>query len=158
MAAELQNQLDKLNNQARFVNMIVDKEITVANRKKADIVVELRKKGFRPFPKVASAKAAGEEEAVSGSGDEEENEGSASDYDYLLGMAIWSLTREKVNYTAFQERPLLTDMTRSRDYCSRLKARSLSCLNCSSELRFRCGIKTWTNSWPSGRCVGMTFC
>jgi DNA topoisomerase II len=100
MATELQNQLDKLNNQARFVKMIVDKEITVANRKKADIVTELRKKGFRPFPKVSIAKAAGEEEPASGSGDEE-NEGNVSDYDYLLGMAIWSLTREKVNYITF---------------------------------------------------------
>lgn len=76
--------------------MIVKKELTVANRKKADIIAELRKKGFRPFPKVAKAKAAGEVEDVV-EADEEEETGAATDFDYLLGMAIWSLTQEKVS-------------------------------------------------------------
>jgi DNA topoisomerase-2 len=75
--------------------MIVNKELVVSNRKKADLVAELREKDFRPFPKVAKAKAAGENE------DAEEDEpeatsGTSADYDYLLGMPIWSLTREKV--------------------------------------------------------------
>jgi DNA topoisomerase II len=55
--------LEKLSNQARFVKMIVSKELVVSNRKKAGIVEELRQK-FRPFPKVAKAKAAGETEDV----------------------------------------------------------------------------------------------
>ena len=89
---------EKLTNQARFVQMIVKKELSVSGRKKADIVVELRKKGFRPFPKLTKAKAAGEEEEVFDADPEEEEAatGASSDYDYLLGMAIWSLTHEKV--------------------------------------------------------------
>lgn len=100
MANELQIELERFNNQARFVQMIVDKELIISNRKKLDIVEELRKKQFRAFPKVSKAKAAGETEAVVEEDDEEE--GSASngvpvsrDYDYLLGMPIWSLTKEK---------------------------------------------------------------
>lgn len=89
----MQNALEKLNNQARFVQMIIGKELVVSNRKKADIVAELRKLKFRPFPKVLSAKASENEENE----DEDEEHGSDSDYDYLLGMAIWSLTKEKVN-------------------------------------------------------------
>lgn len=95
---ELSNELDKLNNQARFVKMIVDKELVVSNRKKADIVAELRRKDFKSFPKVAQAKEAGETAEVV----EEEpevptlNNESNSDFDYLLGMAIWNLTKEKV--------------------------------------------------------------
>ena len=95
---ELSNELDKLNNQARFVKMIVEKELVVSNRKKADIVSELRRKEFKPFPKVAQAKEAGETADVV----EEEpeaptvNNESNSDFDYLLGMAIWNLTKEKV--------------------------------------------------------------
>jgi DNA topoisomerase-2 len=74
--------------------MIIAKEITVNNRKKADIVAELRKKDFRPFPKVSKAKEAGEaEEALE---DEDQPVGATSDYDYLLGMPIWNLTQEKV--------------------------------------------------------------
>lgn len=93
LAGELQDQLEKFINQGRFVKMIVDKQLSVSNRKKADIVVELRKKEFRPFPKVSKAKASGEtEEAV----EDEEEQGSDSDFDYLLGMPIWSLTKEKV--------------------------------------------------------------
>lgn len=76
--------------------MIVDKQLVVSNRKKADIVSELRKKEFRPFPKISKAKAAGEDAPVAEEEEETEELGQDADYDYLLGMAIWSLTREKV--------------------------------------------------------------
>ena len=89
----LTDQFEKLSNQARFVTMIIKKELIVANRKKAVIVEDLRKLSFRPFPKAKTARAAGEEEETL----EEADEGLASDYDYLLGMAIWSLTEEKVS-------------------------------------------------------------
>lgn len=73
--------------------MIVDRQLIVSNRKRAEIVAELRTLDFRPFPKVAKAKSAGETEDVV---EDEEEEGADSDYDYLLGMPIYSLTREKV--------------------------------------------------------------
>ncbi|KAJ6627017.1 DNA topoisomerase [Mycena sp. CBHHK59/15] len=94
LASELQNIFEKLTNQARFVKMIVDKELVISNRKKADIVSDLRKHKFRPFPKISKAKEAGEEENAL----EEEEQGTSngSDYEYLLGMAISSLTREKI--------------------------------------------------------------
>ena len=77
--------------------MIVNKELVVSNRKKADIIDELRQKKFRPFPKVAKAKAAGETEDVEENDEAEEAaSGTSTDYDYLLGMAIWSLTKEKI--------------------------------------------------------------
>jgi len=99
LANELQLQFEKLSNQARFVKMIISKELVVSNRKKADIVEELRQKKFRHFPKVAKAKSAGEtEDAEEGANDDAEDgaTGAATDYDYLLGMAIWSLTKERV--------------------------------------------------------------
>ncbi len=80
--------------------MIVDKALVVSNRKKAEIVADLRRHKFRPFPKSVGAKASGETEPAA-DGDEEDDEadasGSSSDFDYLLGMAIWSLTKEKVH-------------------------------------------------------------
>jgi DNA topoisomerase-2 len=79
--------------------MIVDKKLTVSNRKKVDIITELRSKQFKPFPKVSKAQAAGEtEEVVEAEEDEAALTGASSDYDYLLGMPIWSLTMEKVFY------------------------------------------------------------
>lgn len=76
--------------------MIISKELVVSNRKKADLVTELRKREFVPFPKAAKAKEAGEnEEAL----EDEGSAGTAGDYDYLLGMPIWTLTQEKVRST-----------------------------------------------------------
>ncbi|KIJ08620.1 hypothetical protein PAXINDRAFT_88607 [Paxillus involutus ATCC 200175] len=102
MANELQLQFEKLSNQARFVKMIIDKELVVSNRKKADIMTELRKLKFRPFPKVTKAKAAGETEEIVNQEDEDEEPAvgdapGTTDYDYLLGMPIWSLTKEKID-------------------------------------------------------------
>ncbi|KAF8575914.1 type II DNA topoisomerase [Ramaria rubella] len=97
LANELQLQLEKITNQARFVQMIIKKEIVVSNRKKVDIVAELRQKEFQPFPRVVKSKATKEvEDAVDEDEDEAANDATSSDYDYLLGMAIWSLTHEKI--------------------------------------------------------------
>lgn len=114
MVKDLENQVDKLNNQARFVQMIIDEELVVSKRKKADIVTELRSLKFRPFPKVSKAKEAGE--AIAAVEDDEE-EGQQSDYDYLLGMPIWSLTQEKVRHISvlhFSIVPAASTYTTSR--------------------------------------------
>ncbi|KAJ4360663.1 DNA topoisomerase 2 [Didymosphaeria variabile] len=95
---ELNKDLTKMTNQARFIQMIIDGKLVVSKKKKAVLVEELKKLGFTPFPKVTDAKKAGEQEDAQQ--DDEENDrdvaAGASDYDYLLGMAIWSLTQERV--------------------------------------------------------------
>jgi DNA topoisomerase-2 len=80
--------------------MIINKDLVVSNRKKVDIVADLRRHRFRPFPKVSGAKASGEDEEAEE--DEDDNVGDLADYDYLLGMPIWSLTKEKVGGNVFQ--------------------------------------------------------
>jgi DNA topoisomerase II len=109
VSAEMQTELERLNNQARFVQMIIDKKLVVSNRKKADIVVELRELQFRPFPKINKAKSAGETEAVV-ENEVDEDEIAAeigvptnADFDYLLGMPIWNLTKEKVYLRSHME-------------------------------------------------------
>ncbi|KAL4798336.1 DNA topoisomerase [Aspergillus venezuelensis] len=99
--SQLQSDLDKLTNQARFVQMIIDGELVVSKKKKTALVAELKDKGFRAFPKVADAAKAGEtEKVVEASDDEADADDTTQDlahaYDYLLGMAIWSLTQERV--------------------------------------------------------------
>lgn len=74
--------------------MIVDNQLVVSNRKKKDIVIELRKKEFRPFTKARRAKVAADD-APDLEDESEGDVGQDADYDYLLGMPIWSLTREK---------------------------------------------------------------
>lgn len=97
-------ELLKLENKVRFILGVVKGEIVVSNRKRADLFLELQQKGFTPFPK----KTKSVEPEVAGAADDteetEENLNSEaissgvriSDYEYLLSMAIGTLTIEKV--------------------------------------------------------------
>ena len=91
---ELKTAYDRLSNQARFVKMIITRELIVSNRKKADIVDELREKDFTPFPKEVKAKVIGDVDDQDLP--EEQETGAITDFDYLLNMAIYNLTKEKV--------------------------------------------------------------
>lgn len=81
--------LEKLSNQARFIQMIIDGKLVVSKKKKKDLVAELRQKDFKPIPKVADASKEGELEPARE--DEEETEEDvelgAGAYDYLLGVS-----------------------------------------------------------------------
>ncbi|KAH7527866.1 hypothetical protein FEM48_Zijuj05G0012000 [Ziziphus jujuba var. spinosa] len=96
----LEMELLKLENKVRFILGVVNGEIIVSNRKRADLFLELQQKGFTPFPK----KAKSVEPEVAGATDyTEETEDNSnpdgvriSDYEYLLSMAIGTLTLEKV--------------------------------------------------------------
>lgn len=102
LVSELELVYDRLSNQARFILMIIKKELVLASRKKAEIVAELRKRDFRPFPKVQKAHVVGDVDEADADADEEEEDpqataGGNSDYDYLLQMALSSLTTERVD-------------------------------------------------------------
>ncbi|KAK7541834.1 DNA topoisomerase 2 [Phyllosticta citricarpa] len=96
MLDEMTKELNKLTNQARFIQMIIDNKLVVSKKKKLVIVAELKKLGFDPISK-NEAKNQGEgEDVVDEEDSEEDKEPGSNDYDYLLGMAIWSLTQERV--------------------------------------------------------------
>jgi DNA topoisomerase-2 len=65
---ELTDQNKLLSNRARFIKMIIDGKLKINNRPKADIVIDLEK---AKFDKISDS------------------------FDYLLSMAIHSLTKEK---------------------------------------------------------------
>jgi DNA topoisomerase-2 len=99
--AEMESQRAKLTNQARFVKAIIEGDLVVSKKKKAVLVAELDKAQYMRFPKIADAKKQGEFEAVveqeEDESDDAETNAGANDFDYLLGMAIWSLTQERVD-------------------------------------------------------------
>lgn len=125
MTDNLQNQLLMLSEQARFIKMIIEKQLSVANKKKKQLVALLEEHNFTKFSKdgkpiksseelLTGEDADEEEETQEQEGDEDvgntsvaniqegEPEQAAhvpetiySSYDYLLGMAIWSLTYER---------------------------------------------------------------
>jgi DNA topoisomerase II len=93
----MQRELDRLTNQARFVQMIIDNKLSISKKKKGVLMAELKKLGFKPYAKVEDAKKAGEEQDVAVESESEEDAAiGAHDYDYLLGMPLWSLTQERV--------------------------------------------------------------
>ncbi|KAM5557131.1 hypothetical protein ABKV19_024492 [Rosa sericea] len=67
----LELELLKLENKVRFILGVVNEEIIVSNRKRADLFLELQQKGFTPFPKKTKAV---EPEVVGATEDTEETE------------------------------------------------------------------------------------
>ena len=80
-----------LSNKARFVLAVCEGELVVSNRKKADLLAELKEEGYELFD-------GNEDERESSSDDSstEQDSDLAAGYSYLLNMKLWSLTYEKV--------------------------------------------------------------
>ncbi|GFP92089.1 DNA topoisomerase 2 [Phtheirospermum japonicum] len=121
LLANLENDMLKCDNKYRFIRCVVDGSIVVSNRKRADLFIELKEKGFTPFPKKKPAA----EIAVAGATDdadesEETNDisigqgVSASDYDYLLSLAIGTLTVEKMQELRAERDKLMQEVEELR--------------------------------------------
>lgn len=82
----LQSEFLKLENKVRFIEGVVEGEIIVTNRKRADLFFELKQKGFVQFQK--KIVESGVSEGTEGNGE--------NGYDYLLSLPIGILTLEKV--------------------------------------------------------------
>lgn len=109
MTTNLQNQLTRLSEQARFIKLIIDSKIKVSNRKRKELFETLEEHKFIKFDRHGSP-VAGEapvaEDVAEADPEELEEEAEMVEgehvpetrythYDYLLGMLIWSLTWEK---------------------------------------------------------------
>lgn len=118
MSEILQWEVEKFSFQVKFIKMIIDKELVVTNKPRKDIIDELETLGFPRINKkgkphygkieedsavIEELEEAEEEEEVK---DLETTENTATDtvngpeeiygtYEYLLGMRIWSLTKER---------------------------------------------------------------
>jgi len=88
-----------LANKARFVEAVCDGSFKISNRKKAELLKDLQKQGYASFEKEDKKK---KQASADGDSDDEDSDDedvgavSAKGYDYLLGMKLWSLSREKV--------------------------------------------------------------
>lgn len=119
---ELQTQLTKLTEQARFIKLIIEEQLSVANKKRADLVETLLNLKFTRFDQngkivkdedstqadlFVDEEVLEEEEAEVGDISELNITGAAprdashvpenifNQYNYLLEMQIWSLTSER---------------------------------------------------------------
>ncbi|RNF13364.1 DNA topoisomerase 2 [Trypanosoma conorhini] len=121
LIGDLRAVASKLENMVRFVTEVVDGRLVVTRRRKRELLEELRQRGYAPFPphqkKKMSSTTIQQEEgaedatsedvllmlqpALDAEGDADGGEApevrqAARDYDYLLGMRLWSLTAEMI--------------------------------------------------------------
>jgi len=101
----LQAQSDRLSEQARFIMMKIENKIIIENKKKAQIIEQLVQANFLPDPVKAwkeiqrkrELELCGEvapEEDDDNEEDADDTSRKVSDYDYLVGMAMWKLSTE----------------------------------------------------------------
>lgn len=101
MAEKLGQDLQMADNRARFVLEIIQKKLSINNRKRKDIIKDLQDRDYAPIHKknkttVAVAGDLDSEQAAEAAEEAERDTGDAGGYDYLLSMPIWNLTMEKV--------------------------------------------------------------
>lgn len=81
----------KLDNKVRFIEEIISGKLIIQNRKKIDIVADLKKREYAPMKKNALTNVLPGDVV-------EKDDSDVSGYDYLLGMPLWSLTWERVQH------------------------------------------------------------
>ncbi|KAI5294245.1 DNA topoisomerase 2 [Ascosphaera acerosa] len=104
MLSELQKQLDRLTNQARFITEIIDGKLVISKKPKRQLMAELKAKNFTPFSTKANQdpdQGKDLSEVLQQQEDDEEDSQDEGDipadaYDYLLNMPLWSLTMERL--------------------------------------------------------------
>eukprot|EP00933_Yihiella_yeosuensis_P069787 TRINITY_DN7678_c0_g2_i1.p1 TRINITY_DN7678_c0_g2~~TRINITY_DN7678_c0_g2_i1.p1 ORF type:complete len:1431 (+),score=413.67 TRINITY_DN7678_c0_g2_i1:106-4398(+) len=97
LVSKLTREKEILSNKARFIKMVVKGELELRKKKKEVLLKELQKLGFKMMSELDAilecSKVEEEKPAKEAAGNEEAEK---TDYDYLLGMNLWSLTFEKV--------------------------------------------------------------
>ncbi|KZC12629.1 PREDICTED: DNA topoisomerase 2 [Dufourea novaeangliae] len=121
----LQAESDKLSNQARFILEKCDGTIVIENKKKKDMIAELIKRDYKSDPVVAWKLALNKEEVLEEIAENAEDEAAiaptalaSENFDYLLGMTLWSLTKEKKDDLVKQRDEKLAELKRLQNRTS----------------------------------------
>eukprot|EP00604_Paraphysomonas_vestita_P002078 CAMPEP_0174819746 /NCGR_PEP_ID=MMETSP1107-20130205/3173_1 /TAXON_ID=36770 /ORGANISM="Paraphysomonas vestita, Strain GFlagA" /LENGTH=901 /DNA_ID=CAMNT_0016033833 /DNA_START=245 /DNA_END=2951 /DNA_ORIENTATION=- len=114
LASKFSEEWEKIDNRVRFILAVVHGELVVSNRKKKDLLAELKREGYKmffPTKKSAGSNNDQQQQQQDNDNDNDENSDNSEDmeiistnsnnldkgYDYLLSMKIWNLTQEKVD-------------------------------------------------------------
>ncbi|TWW81453.1 DNA topoisomerase 2-alpha isoform X1 [Takifugu flavidus] len=103
----------KLTNQARFILEKIQGTLVIENKPKKELIRMLQQMGYDSDPVKAwkLAQEKNEEETVEEQEDEaKEEEASGPDYNYLLSMPMWFLTKEKKEELCKQRDAKLTEL------------------------------------------------
>lgn len=102
MLQNIGEELLKLKNKVRFILAIISGDIKLVKRNRAEQFLELKQKGYEPVPK---RNITAEPVAVGGATEVDEGV-HASDYEYLLAMAVGTFTPKKVQELIAQQKKL----------------------------------------------------
>ncbi|XP_032667667.1 DNA topoisomerase 2 isoform X2 [Odontomachus brunneus] len=99
----LQAEAAKLSNQARFILEKCDGTLVIENKKKKDMIAELIRRNYESDPVVAWKLSQNREQVLEEVAENDDESGVTAtattmekeNFDYLLGMTMWSLTKEK---------------------------------------------------------------
>ncbi|XP_059908097.1 DNA topoisomerase 2-alpha isoform X2 [Gadus macrocephalus] len=102
----------KLSNQARFILEKIQGTLVIENKPKKELISMLAEMGYDSDPvKVWKGAQKTEEEIESRTGDEEEKEDTTGpDFNYLLSMPMWFLTKEKKEELCRQRDAKMTEL------------------------------------------------
>ena len=106
-----------LSNKARFVEEVCTGDLVVSNRKRKDLLADLKERGYDLIPKedkkAKSDSAESDDDAADDTVDESASDAElARGYEYLLGMKIWSLTFERAEELRRQKADKEEDLAR----------------------------------------------
>ncbi|EFN87409.1 DNA topoisomerase 2 isoform X2 [Harpegnathos saltator] len=99
----LQAEAAKLSNQARFILEKCDGTLVIENKKKKDMIAELVRRNYESDPVVAWKLSQNREQVLEEVAENDDENAAAAtaitmeseNFDYLLGMTMWTLTKEK---------------------------------------------------------------
>ena len=119
LLAELSERAAKLHNMVRFITEVVDGALIITRRPKKELLSELVRRGYRPFPPVTKKKLSSttvqteedptnqhqggqdEDEAIFGAPDTSHDTAEVTtamrNFNYLLSMKMWCLTAEMIH-------------------------------------------------------------
>lgn len=93
LLSELQKDLDKINNQLRFIQMLSEGKLPLV-KSKAQLVSELQRLNFKPVPTDVKSTKKRKLRPSEAEDHDESVQDRFSDYDYLLGLTVWCMTQE----------------------------------------------------------------
>ncbi|XP_016908397.1 DNA topoisomerase 2 [Apis cerana] len=114
----LQAEASKLSNQARFIVEKCDGTIVIENKKRKDMIAELIRREYESDPVLAWKLSQNREEVLEEVAENVDDETVSStaitkeNFDYLLGMTLWSLTKEKKDELLRQKDDKLAELKR----------------------------------------------
>ncbi|XP_061873943.1 DNA topoisomerase 2-alpha isoform X2 [Colius striatus] len=85
----------KLSNQARFILEKIDGKIVIENKPKKELIQLLIQRGYKSDPVKAWKESQSKEEGEEEESDKEPTADTGPDFNYLLNMPLWYLTKEK---------------------------------------------------------------